>query len=73
VTAVLVTGGGTGIGAAVTRLLCAGGDQVASRVAAVAERFGRLDGLVLNAGIMVPGGGRRARRRSPRRGLLPGP
>jgi meso-butanediol dehydrogenase / (S,S)-butanediol dehydrogenase / diacetyl reductase len=88
VTAVIVTGGGTGIGAAVTRLLCAGGDrvaifgrragplravalqtgavdivcdvsdagQVASCVAAVAERFGRLDGLVLNAGIMVPGG-----------------
>jgi meso-butanediol dehydrogenase / (S,S)-butanediol dehydrogenase / diacetyl reductase len=88
VTAVIVTGGGTGIGAAVTRLLCAGGDrvaifgrragplravalqtgaldivcdvsdagQVASCVAAVAERFGRLDGLVLNAGIMLPGG-----------------
>jgi meso-butanediol dehydrogenase / (S,S)-butanediol dehydrogenase / diacetyl reductase len=87
-TAVIVTGGGTGIGAAVTRLLCAGGsqvaifgrraeplravasqtgavdvvcdvsdaDQVASCVAAVAERFGRLDGLVLNAGVMVPGG-----------------
>ena len=87
-TAVIVTGGGTGIGAAVTRLLCAGGsqvaifgrraeplravasqtgavdvvcdvsdaDQVASCVAAVAERFGRLDGLVLNAGVMLPGG-----------------
>jgi NAD(P)-dependent dehydrogenase (short-subunit alcohol dehydrogenase family) len=87
-TAVIVTGGGTGIGAAVTRLLCAGGnrvaifgrraeplravavrtgavdvvcdvsdaDQVVDCVAAVAERFGRLDGLVLNAGIMMPGG-----------------
>jgi meso-butanediol dehydrogenase / (S,S)-butanediol dehydrogenase / diacetyl reductase len=81
-------GGGTGIGAAVTRLLTAGGDevaifgrragplravalqtgavdivcdvsdagQVASCVAGVVERFGRLDGLVLNAGIMLPGG-----------------
>jgi meso-butanediol dehydrogenase / (S,S)-butanediol dehydrogenase / diacetyl reductase len=86
--AVIVTGGGTGIGAAVTRLLCAGGDEVAifgrraeplravaaetgavdvvcdvsdadlvsACVAAVAERFGGLDGLVLNAGILVPGG-----------------
>jgi NAD(P)-dependent dehydrogenase (short-subunit alcohol dehydrogenase family) len=88
VTAVIVTGGGTGIGAAVTRLLTGGGDevaifgrragplravalqtgaldivcdvsdagQVASCVAAVVERFGGLDGLVLNAGIMLPGG-----------------
>jgi meso-butanediol dehydrogenase/(S,S)-butanediol dehydrogenase/diacetyl reductase len=30
--------------------------QVASCVTGVVERFGRLDGLVLNAGIMVPGG-----------------
>jgi meso-butanediol dehydrogenase / (S,S)-butanediol dehydrogenase / diacetyl reductase len=86
--AVIVTGGGTGIGAAVARALTARGDQVAvlgrragvlaavaaqtgavdvvcdvsdpSAVAAcvdaVAGRFGRLDGLVLNAGIMLAGG-----------------
>jgi NAD(P)-dependent dehydrogenase (short-subunit alcohol dehydrogenase family) len=30
--------------------------QVAGAVALVVERFGRLDGLVLNAGVMVPGG-----------------
>ena len=86
--AVIVTGGGTGIGAAVARTLAAGGDrvavfgrrpeplrtvaastgaldvvcdvsdagQVAAAVAVVAERFGGLDGLVLNAGIMRPGG-----------------
>jgi meso-butanediol dehydrogenase / (S,S)-butanediol dehydrogenase / diacetyl reductase len=87
-TAVIVTGGGTGIGAAVTRLLRARGDEVAifgrraeplravaaatgaldlvcdvsdsdacvAAVRAVVERFGGLDGLVLNAGILVPGG-----------------
>jgi meso-butanediol dehydrogenase / (S,S)-butanediol dehydrogenase / diacetyl reductase len=87
-TAVLVTGGGTGIGAAVTRLLCAGGDRVAilgrrgsalrevasatgaldlvcdvrdaaaveRSVAVAVEAFGGLDGLVLNAGVMTPGG-----------------
>ena len=87
-TAVLVTGGGTGIGAAVTRQLRAAGDEVAilgrrgevlaevtastgafavpcdvsdagqveAAVASVTGRFGRLDGLVLNAGVMVPGG-----------------
>jgi NAD(P)-dependent dehydrogenase (short-subunit alcohol dehydrogenase family) len=86
--AVLVTGGGTGIGAAVARQLTAAGDQVAilgrrpdvlaavaastgatdvvcdvsdagqvaACVEAVAGRFGKLDGLVLNAGVMVPGG-----------------
>jgi meso-butanediol dehydrogenase / (S,S)-butanediol dehydrogenase / diacetyl reductase len=86
--AVIVTGGGTGIGAAVARGLTAGGDlvaifgrrpgvlaavaartgaldvvcdvsdaaQVAEAVALVVGRFGRLDGLVLNAGIMRPGG-----------------
>jgi NAD(P)-dependent dehydrogenase (short-subunit alcohol dehydrogenase family) len=85
---VLVTGGGTGIGAAVTAALRAAGDEVAilgrragplgavatstgafavvcdvsdatqveAAVAGVTERFGRLDGLVLNAGVMVPGG-----------------
>jgi meso-butanediol dehydrogenase / (S,S)-butanediol dehydrogenase / diacetyl reductase len=88
VAAVLVTGGGTGIGAAVTATLRAAGDDVAilgrraevlaavaastgavdvvcdvsdagqveAAVAAVAGRFGRLDGLVLNAGVMIPGG-----------------
>jgi meso-butanediol dehydrogenase / (S,S)-butanediol dehydrogenase / diacetyl reductase len=88
VSAVLVTGGGTGIGAAVARELRAAGDEVAilgrrpgvltpvaaatgavgvpcdvsdagqveAAVSAVAGRFGRLDGLVLNAGVMVPGG-----------------
>ena len=86
--AVLVTGGGTGIGAAVARLLREAGDevailgrrpealaavaastgaldlvcdvsdaeQVAGAVAVAVERFGRLDGLVLNAGVMAPGG-----------------
>jgi meso-butanediol dehydrogenase / (S,S)-butanediol dehydrogenase / diacetyl reductase len=86
--AVIVTGGGTGIGAATARLLAAGGDrvavfgrrpgplraiaaqtgaldlvcdvsdeeQVAASVRAVLDRFGRLDGLVLNAGIMRSGG-----------------
>jgi meso-butanediol dehydrogenase/(S,S)-butanediol dehydrogenase/diacetyl reductase len=88
VSAVLVTGGGTGIGAAVARLLRGAGDEVAilgrrpevlasvaastgafavacdvsdagqvsGAVASVVERFGRLDGLVLNAGVMIPGG-----------------
>jgi meso-butanediol dehydrogenase / (S,S)-butanediol dehydrogenase / diacetyl reductase len=86
--AVLVTGGGTGIGAAVARALTAAGDvvaifgrradvlgavaastgavdvvcdvsdpaQVSAAVGSVVERFGGLDGLVLNAGIMLPGG-----------------
>jgi meso-butanediol dehydrogenase / (S,S)-butanediol dehydrogenase / diacetyl reductase len=86
--AVIVTGGGTGIGAAVARLLSERGDRVAifgrrpgplravaaqtgtldlvcdvsdpgqvtASVAAVLDRFGRLDGLVLNAGVMRPGG-----------------
>lgn len=84
---VLVTGGGTGIGAAVARQLADGGEQVvicgrrpeplrqvaeatgalavvadvseASGVAAVVDEtvsaFGRLDGLVLNHGIIRPG------------------
>jgi len=88
VPAVLVTGGGTGIGAAVARLLRGAGNEVAilgrrpealasvaastgafavvcdvsdagqvsGAVTSVVERFGRLDGLVLNAGVMVPGG-----------------
>jgi NADP-dependent 3-hydroxy acid dehydrogenase YdfG len=30
--------------------------QVAGAIAVVVERFGQLDGLVLNAGVMVPGG-----------------
>ena len=83
--AVLVTGGGTGIGAAVARLLRGAGTEVAilgrrpealasvaastgafdvvcdvsdagqvsGAVASVVERFGRLDGLVLNAGVQV--------------------
>lgn len=86
--AVIVTGGGTGIGAAVARTLAAGGDrvavfgrragplravasaagaldvvcdvsdagQVAAAVSLVADRFGGLDGLVLNAGVMRAGG-----------------
>jgi meso-butanediol dehydrogenase / (S,S)-butanediol dehydrogenase / diacetyl reductase len=86
--AYLVTGGGSGIGAAVTRALAAAGhkvaicgrrpdtlravaaatgaldlvcdiaddDQVQELVGAVAGKFGRLDGLVLNAGIIAPGG-----------------
>jgi len=85
---VLVTGGGTGIGAAVARQLAAGGDRViicgrraeplravaaqtgavdvtcdvtdasdvARLVAAAAGESGRLDGLVLNAGVISPGG-----------------
>jgi NAD(P)-dependent dehydrogenase (short-subunit alcohol dehydrogenase family) len=86
--AVLVTGGGSGIGAAVARRLTAAGgqvaicgrraaalravaaetgaldlvcdvcdaDAVAHLVESVTGAFGRLDGLVLNAGVMVPGG-----------------
>lgn len=86
--AYLVTGGGSGIGAAVTRALAAAGhkvaicgrrpdalravaaetgaldlvcdiaddDQVQRLVGEVAGMFGRLDGLVLNAGIIAPGG-----------------
>ena len=85
---VLVTGGGTGIGAAVAGALTTGGGQVVicgrrpEPLAAVAERtgalpvtcdiadpgaaeqlveravagLGGLDGLVLNAGVMYPGG-----------------
>jgi meso-butanediol dehydrogenase/(S,S)-butanediol dehydrogenase/diacetyl reductase len=84
----LVTGGGSGIGAAVARTLSRAGwrvavcgrrrealravaaetgaldlvcdiadaRQVAELVDAVAAAFGRLDGLVLNAGIIAPGG-----------------
>src|SRR5690242_18678808 len=86
--AVLVTGGGSGIGAAAARMLAAGGWQVAicgrraealrvvaaqtgaldlvcdiadagqvdELIGAVTGTFGRLDGLVLNAGIIAPGG-----------------
>lgn len=86
--AVLVTGGGSGIGAAVARRLTAAGGQVAicgrrasalgtvaaetgaldlvcdvgdagavaRMVESVTDAFGRLDGLVLNAGVMAPGG-----------------
>ncbi|HVB42814.1 MAG TPA: SDR family oxidoreductase [Streptosporangiaceae bacterium] len=85
---VLVTGGGSGIGTAVTRRLTAAGDravicgrrpaalravaaqtgaqdvvcdiadgeQVTRLVETVIGTFGRLDGLVLNAGIIAPGG-----------------
>jgi meso-butanediol dehydrogenase/(S,S)-butanediol dehydrogenase/diacetyl reductase len=89
VRSVLITGGGTGIGAAVARLLAGSNEwQVAilgrraaalravasetgaldvtcdvsvpaeakAAVALVAERFGGLDGLVLNAGVIAPGG-----------------
>jgi meso-butanediol dehydrogenase / (S,S)-butanediol dehydrogenase / diacetyl reductase len=86
--AVLVTGGGSGIGAAVARTLTAAGAgvaicgrrpdalravaaetgaldlvcdvadprQAARAVELTADAFGRLDGLVLNAGMMAPGG-----------------
>jgi meso-butanediol dehydrogenase / (S,S)-butanediol dehydrogenase / diacetyl reductase len=86
--AVLVTGGGTGIGAAVARTLTAAGqrvaicgrrsdplraiaaetgaldlvcdisdaEQVAGLIGTVVAEFGRLDGLVLNAGVIAPGG-----------------
>ncbi len=86
--AYLVTGGGSGIGAAVARALTGAGHRVAicgrradalaevaastgavdlacdisdeaavaSLVQAVVDRFGQLDGLVLNAGTIVPGG-----------------
>jgi len=87
VAVVLVTGGGSGIGAAVVHMLSRQGDQVVvcgrrrepiesvARLTGalalvcdigddlqvtellnqVAIRFGRLDGLVLNAGLIVPG------------------
>jgi meso-butanediol dehydrogenase/(S,S)-butanediol dehydrogenase/diacetyl reductase len=86
--AYLVTGGGSGIGAAVARALTGAGHRVAicgrradalravasatgavdlvcdisdaaavdSLVSAVADQFGQLDGLVLNAGVILPGG-----------------
>ena len=86
--AVLITGGGSGIGAAVARRLTAAGGQVAicgrraaglravaaetgaldlvcdvgdadavtRLVESVTGAFGRLDGLVLNAGVMAAGG-----------------
>jgi NAD(P)-dependent dehydrogenase (short-subunit alcohol dehydrogenase family) len=86
--AVLVTGGGSGIGAAAAAVLAASGarvavlgrraaalaavadatgalplvcdtsdeTQVARSVAAAAGEFGGLDGLVLNAGVIAPGG-----------------
>ena len=86
--AVLVTGGGSGIGAAVARMLTAAGSrvavcgrredalravaaetgalglvcdvadagQVARVVETVAGELGGLDGLVLNAGVIAPGG-----------------
>jgi meso-butanediol dehydrogenase / (S,S)-butanediol dehydrogenase / diacetyl reductase len=86
--AVLVTGGGTGIGAAVAEQLAAAGTrvaicgrrpgplravaartgalevvcditdeaEVARLLTAVMAEFGRLDGLVLNAGMITPGG-----------------
>ena len=86
--AVLVTGGGSGIGAAVARTLSGAGSRVAicgrrsgalravaaetgaldiacdianagqvdQMIGAVTAAFGRLDGLVLNAGIIAPGG-----------------
>lgn len=44
---VVVTGDGTGFGAAVERTLTAGGDRV--------DEHGRLDGLVLNPGIIRGG------------------
>jgi meso-butanediol dehydrogenase / (S,S)-butanediol dehydrogenase / diacetyl reductase len=88
VSSYLVTGGGTGIGAAVARLLRARGasvavlgrragpleavaescgafgvvcdvssaESVASAVSSVVSRCGGLDGVVLNAGVMLPGG-----------------
>jgi meso-butanediol dehydrogenase/(S,S)-butanediol dehydrogenase/diacetyl reductase len=86
--AYLVTGGGSGIGAAVTRALTGAGHRVAicgrrsdalaavasstgavdlvcdisdatavaELVSAVLDEFGQLDGLVLNAGVISPGG-----------------
>ena len=86
--AVLVTGGGSGIGAAVAAMLAAAGHHVAicgrrpeplravaaetgaldvvcdladagqidELIGTVTGKFGRLDGLVLNAGVMAPGG-----------------
>jgi meso-butanediol dehydrogenase / (S,S)-butanediol dehydrogenase / diacetyl reductase len=86
--AVLVTGGGSGIGAATARLLARTGHRVAicgrrpeplrsvaaetgaldlvcdvadgtavgALVDSVTAEFGRLDGLVLNAGVIAPGG-----------------
>jgi meso-butanediol dehydrogenase/(S,S)-butanediol dehydrogenase/diacetyl reductase len=82
--AVLVTGGGSGIGAAVARMLTAAGSRVAvcgrradalravaaeagalglvcdvadaGQVARVVETVAGLDGLVLNAGVIAPGG-----------------
>ena len=86
--AILVTGGGSGIGAATARMLTASGyrvaicgrrpgplravatetgalgvvcdiadpEQVDQLISTVTSELGRLDGLVLNAGVMAPGG-----------------
>src|SRR5918998_1929316 len=54
--AVIVTGAGTGIGAAgVRRLARDGASGVGRIVAATVEAHGGIDGLVLNAGVMLPG------------------
>src|SRR5919107_1533562 len=52
---VLITGASRGIGAAVARSLVTDAESLRTAVEAIAERYGRIDVVVANAGIAAPG------------------